>query len=109
MLRYAAAGSAIRVYLLHPRPQWQEELAAVNKMRWASVQPPGCVLPATNGIRLPAFVRCPIEAEDLDAGWLPGWGDVRAAVVGELAAGAGADKEKKKQPAASDMAGAEQK
>ena len=59
--RFAAPGATVSVYCLHATEACARPAAQFQKKADALFQPPGCYWPNTNGIKLHAFIKMPIE------------------------------------------------
>lgn len=73
VLRYASRGSTTRIFCLNQQNQAIIEVGDIYKSEYSFVQAPSCILPASNGIRVPFWMRNAITAADLDSIWLHDW------------------------------------
>jgi len=81
VLRYAAPGSIVKVFCLHPKSKVPKQVSEITKDEKAPYQPPGCNKEALNGFKLPIFFQIPIVAEGLDPNALVGWDKAKANIM----------------------------
>ena len=61
VLRYAARGSTVKVFCLHPWDGGPRQVSELMKQEDSPYQAPGCIKAANYGVKLPAFIQVPIE------------------------------------------------
>ena len=84
VLRYAARGSIIKVFCLHPQDEVPRQVSELMKQEDSLYQAPGCIKAANFGIKLPAFIQIPIEQNKIDPESLIGWSETRDDITAAL-------------------------
>ena len=76
--RYAAPNATVKVHCLHEHVSRSDCVAEFRKCKDAAFQLPGCGLANRNGIRLPAWIRMPLDSHDLGESALLDWPRAKA-------------------------------
>ena len=84
--RFASPGATIQVHCLHSETDLLEPVGSVIKEANTLFQAPSCTLPPRNGIRLPVYMRIPIERGVLGSESLRGWEVLRRHLTAEIRA-----------------------